>query len=226
MAASGGGIPVSTALARAAPSIALAAALLAGSWDKAFTVDDPFFLEQAEQVLVDPLHPYDFEFAVRGERFAAPRVAVSGPGMAYLLVPAVWAGAREGWAHLSVFALLAIAAVAQVSLAARCGLTPRESACAGMLLVATPAVMGMGATFASSVVLALYIHSEQVAVVYSNPMVLSLVVPVMLFWQCRLWLSTARGQMEDDPIVYAAKDWVSHIVGWLLIGIAFSAHIF
>ena len=34
-------------------------------------------------------------------------------------------------------------------------------------------------------------------------------VPLFLFWQCRLWLSTSRGYMHDDPIVYAAKDWVS-----------------
>jgi hypothetical protein len=34
----------------------------------------------------------------------------------------------------------------------------------------------------------------------------------MLFWQCRLWLSTTRGYMDDDPIVYAARDWVSRLI--------------
>jgi hypothetical protein len=37
-------------------------------------------------------------------------------------------------------------------------------------------------------------------------------VPLVLFWQCRLWLSTERGKMHDDPIVYAFRDWVSWVV--------------
>ena len=40
----------------------------------------------------------------------------------------------------------------------------------------------------------------------------------MLFWQCRLWLSTARGHMHDDPIVYATRDWVS----WIVVGCIFA----
>ena len=42
---------------RAMPAILLGAALLAPFWDKPYTIDDPFFLEQARQVLADPLHP-------------------------------------------------------------------------------------------------------------------------------------------------------------------------
>jgi hypothetical protein len=38
------------------------------------------------------------------------------------------------------------------------------------------------------------------------------VIPLLLFWQCRLWLSASRGYMTDDPIVYAARDWVSRLV--------------
>ena len=40
-------------------------------------------------------------------------------------------------------------------------------------------------------------------------------VPLILFWQCRLWLATARGHMLDDPILYSAKDWVS----WIAFGL-------
>ena len=39
----------------------------------------------------------------------------------------------------------------------------------------------------------------------------TVLVPLILFWQLRLWLSTTRGYMYDDPIVYAARDWVSWI---------------
>jgi hypothetical protein len=43
------------------------------------------------------------------------------------------------------------------------------------------------------------------------------IVPVTLFWQCRLWLSTVRGFMDDDPIVYSAKDWVTYAVTLIVI---------
>jgi len=42
---------------------------------------------------------------------------------------------------------------------------------------------------------------------------------LLLFWQCRLWLSTARGDMHDDPIVFAARDWVSWLVCACLAGV-------
>jgi hypothetical protein len=38
------------------------------------------------------------------------------------------------------------------------------------------------------------------------------IVPLILFWQCRLWLVTMRGEMHHDPILYAARDWVSCVV--------------
>jgi 4-hydroxybenzoate polyprenyltransferase len=70
-------------------------------------------------------------------------------------------------------------------------------------------VMGVGASFVSATVLALFVQSDSVAARYMHPELLWLIVPLLLFWQCRLWLSTARGFMHDDPIVYAGRDWVS-----------------
>ncbi len=78
--------------------------------------------------------------------------------------------------------------------------------------------MGVGASFVSSMVLALYVQSDVVAGHYGRPEVLWAIVPLMLFWQCRVWLSTARGYMHDDPIIYAAKDWVSRLVVLCLFG--------
>jgi 4-hydroxybenzoate polyprenyltransferase len=72
-------------------------------------------------------------------------------------------------------------------------------------------LMGVSATFVSVLVLALYVQSE--AARYTRPTLLWLIVPLMLFWQCRLWFATARGNMHDDPIVYTAKDWIS----WLSV---------
>ena len=69
--------------------------------------------------------------------------------------------------------------------------------------------IGVGASFTSAMVLASFIQSDSVAARYAHPELLWLAVPLVLFWQCRNWLSTARGFMHDDPIVYAARDWVS-----------------
>ena len=73
-------------------------------------------------------------------------------------------------------------------------------------------MFGISSAFASSVVLALYVNSAAAAQQYGSPEVLYGLVPLMLFWQLRLWLSTERGNMHDDPIVYAVRDWVSWIV--------------
>jgi 4-hydroxybenzoate polyprenyltransferase/phosphoserine phosphatase len=74
-------------------------------------------------------------------------------------------------------------------------------------------LFGVAAAFASSVVLALFVQSEATAQHYASPSLLWFVVPLLLFWQCRMWLSGARGYMHHDPIIYAARDWVSWTIG-------------
>jgi hypothetical protein len=34
----------------------------------------------------------------------------------------------------------------------------------------------------------------------------------MLFWISRAWMLTARGQMHDDPVVFALRDRVSLLI--------------
>lgn len=80
-------------------------------------------------------------------------------------------------------------------------------------------MLGCASAFSSSVVLALFVGSTAALQQYRSPELLWAVVPLVLFWQCRLWLATARGNMDDDPIVYTSKDWVS----WLVIACALIA---
>ena len=79
--------------------------------------------------------------------------------------------------------------------------------------------MGVASSFASSMVLALYIDSESAAMTYEYPMLLWSIVPIILFWQSRLWLAAGRGKMTDDPIVFAARDWVSGLCFGLLLAV-------
>ena len=80
-------------------------------------------------------------------------------------------------------------------------------------------MFGTAAAFASVIVLSLYVQSEAVMRLYAQPVMLWGSIPLLLFWQCRLWLATARGYMHDDPIVYAARDWVSWLVCLGLAGV-------
>ena len=83
---------------------------------------------------------------------------------------------------------------------------------------------GCAASFASSLVLVLFVQRETTAEQYASPGLLWGVVPLMLFWQCRLWLSTTRGYMHDDPIVYSGRDWVSWMVGGGVMLLLIVAH--
>jgi 4-hydroxybenzoate polyprenyltransferase/phosphoserine phosphatase len=74
---------------------------------------------------------------------------------------------------------------------------------------------GVGSAFSASIVLSMYVDTNVAKGFYVLPRLLWLVVPLHLFWQCRIWLAAARGQMTDDPILYAARDRAS----WLVAGL-------
>jgi 4-hydroxybenzoate polyprenyltransferase len=80
-------------------------------------------------------------------------------------------------------------------------------------------IFGYASAFASSVVLALFVGSTAASAQFRSPELLWGAVPLILFWQFRLWLSTISGHMHDDPIVYAARDWVSWIVAACILAL-------
>lgn len=70
-------------------------------------------------------------------------------------------------------------------------------------------MMGLTAGFISVLVIALYINSEKVTAMYRHGEMLWLLCPVLLYWIGRIWILTSRGQMHEDPIVFAIRDRVS-----------------
>ncbi|HMJ89736.1 MAG TPA: hypothetical protein VK530_07955 [Candidatus Acidoferrum sp.] len=64
-------------------------------------------------------------------------------------------------------------------------------------------------------VLALYINSEEVRLLYKQPLVLLFICPLLLYWVSRIWLLASRDKIDDDPVVFALKDKMSYIVGAL-----------
>ena len=67
-------------------------------------------------------------------------------------------------------------------------------------------MIGICAGFAAVLVMAFFINSEAVAAQYGRPQALWLLCGTILYWIARMWLKTARGEMHDDPLIYAAKD--------------------
>lgn len=78
-----------------------------------------------------------------------------------------------------------------------------------------PLVQGMGLAsgYASSMVLALYLNSDAVSKLYKTPEAMWAAVPVLLFWVNWMWVKAHRGEMHDDPLVFAVKDRASLIAG-------------
>jgi 4-hydroxybenzoate polyprenyltransferase len=76
-------------------------------------------------------------------------------------------------------------------------------------------IASLGATSGhlAVMVLALYIHEGTTVALYSHPHVIWLACPLLLFWITRVWMLTHRGQMNDDPVVFAIRDRVSQLIG-------------
>ena len=70
---------------------------------------------------------------------------------------------------------------------------------------------GVAAGQMSALLLSLYLHDQQMLARYGDPEYLWALVPVFLFWTVRIWLKAVRGALHDDPVVFAARDWVSRL---------------
>jgi 4-amino-4-deoxy-L-arabinose transferase-like glycosyltransferase len=130
----------------ASPALLLAALVLVPFLGKAFTMDDTVFLLEARHALADPLHPTAFEMTWDHATERVSSIVPTGPVMAWLLVPSVMAGGDERLAHAVQLLLLGAAVLATVSLALRLGLGEAGAGTSGLLLAATPAVLGMAGT--------------------------------------------------------------------------------
>jgi 4-hydroxybenzoate polyprenyltransferase len=72
---------------------------------------------------------------------------------------------------------------------------------------------GAASGYMSVLVLALYIDSDQIKTLYARPEVVWLLCPILLYWISRVWILTRRGQMHDDPVIFAIKDRKSYLLG-------------
>jgi len=118
----------------------------------------------------------------------------------------------------SVFIFLSLAFVkryAELQVQAQAGNSHAHGR--GYAVTDAPLVQTLGITagYAAVLVLALYLHGETVVTLYAQPELIWFAVPLMLFWVSWVWMKAHRGEMHDDPIVFAIKDKASLAVAVL-----------
>lgn len=127
---------------------------------------------------------------------------------------------------LSVFLFLSLAMVKRYSelqnLRAR-GAAPANDR--GYLLVDADQLRSFGTASAYSavVVFSIYITGKDVVVLYRHPGWMWLIVPLMLLWLSRVWLLASRGEMNEDPVVFAVTDRMSILIGIAVLIVALLA---
>lgn len=84
--------------------------------------------------------------------------------------------------------------------------------------------LGVGSALSSIVIFGLFISTPENRIHYATPELLWLAAMTLTYWLGRLWIKTSRGEMHDDPIIYAFRDKGSLIVLGVMIGIVLIAH--
>jgi len=130
------------------PALLLSAACLLPYLDKAFLIDDTFFLLQAQQVLKAPLHPFALEICWMNDNECRAITNIAPPNalIAYCLAPVVAGGGSERLVHLLQVVVLWLGIAATVSLAFRLGFGAFAAVAAGLILAATPPVLAMASS--------------------------------------------------------------------------------
>ncbi len=82
---------------------------------------------------------------------------------------------------------------------------------------------GTASAYAAVVVFSLYISRPDVDALYRHSGRLWLVVPFMLYWLHRVWLLASRGELDEDPVIFALRDKISLAVAFCVFVLALFA---
>ena len=122
----------------------------------------------------------------------------------------------------SMFLFLSLAAVKRLGELTEYGERGHQGAIVGRGYVVDDRpvvlVIAMSAGYLAVLVLALYIDRPAVTALYGHTKALWAICPILLYWVSRMVMVAHRGEMHDDPIVWAARDRVSMLT-ILLIGV-------
>jgi len=128
---------------------------------------------------------------------------------ATLIVPSFWLLA------FSMFMFLSLAIVKRYSeMLVVIQQNKVKAAGRGYLVSDLPVLVSLGsaAGYMAVMILALYVNSPDLNGLYPRRWALWLVLPPLLYWISRVWMKTHRGEMHDDPVVFAATDKQSWVI--------------
>lgn len=66
--------------------------------------------------------------------------------------------------------------------------------------------LGVGCAMSAVVVFGLFINAPETQVRYIFPQALWLAAIGLIYWLGRVWIKTSRGEMHDDPVLFAIRD--------------------
>ena len=72
---------------------------------------------------------------------------------------------------------------------------------------------GTASAYASVVVFAFYIYGSVATGLYHHPSRMWLMTPLMILWLSRVWLLASRGELDEDPVIFAVTDRMSLLIG-------------
>ncbi len=85
-------------------------------------------------------------------------------------------------------------------------------------------MLGTASAVVSVLVIILYVNSPDVRILYAHPYLLLLLAPLVFYWLGRVWLLASRGDLHEDPVLFAVKDKVSYFVAlWMVAVIVLAA---
>lgn len=79
------------------------------------------------------------------------------------------------------------------------------------------ASLGTASGYMAVMVLALYVSDLNTAQLYRRPELIWLACPLVLTWISRVWMLTHRGDMNEDPIIFAVRDPISLMIAGSVI---------
>jgi 4-hydroxybenzoate polyprenyltransferase len=85
------------------------------------------------------------------------------------------------------------------------------------------AMLGCGSGVISVSIFALYLQSEQGFKIYHHLDFLWPLCILMFYWISRVWLLAYRGELPDDPVIFALKDKQSYFLAIIALGLIFAS---
>ena len=86
-------------------------------------------------------------------------------------------------------------------------------------------IFGVASAYMSVLVAALYINGDYAVGIYRHPAVLWLICPLLLYWVSRMWMLAHRGEMHEDPVLFAVRDATSWLLGAVLALVLLAARL-